>query len=209
MPPRSRSPYPMPNPRMPQGMMNRGGGPFMHGMGPRMHPPAGMRSGMRPPMGMGQGLGAPQAQRGGGLLSKLLGRGTRQAANTGALPARGIPSSGAAQGGGGLLKALTDPNAINGFLTNTQKVLNSAQQIGPMVQQYGPLVRNIPSLWKLYKGLKDAPDETEESTEGESTSEQPTTRKKSSAKKRASTKQDSKEEEPTQKKGQSVPKLYI
>lgn len=184
----------------------------MHGMGPRMGPPTGMHSEMRAPMGMAQGMGTPQAQRGGGLLSKLLGRGTGQAASAGSMPARAIASSGAAQGGGGLLKALTNPNAINGFLTNTQKVLNSAQQIGPMVQQYGPIVRNIPSLWKLYKSLKDAPDETEESNERESTPEQPTPKKKNTAKKRASTKQDPKvveTVETTQKKGQSVPKLYI
>ena len=44
------------------------------------------------------------------------------------------------------------------FLTNAQKVLSTAQQVGPMVQQYGPIVKNLPMMWKLYCGLKDAPE---------------------------------------------------
>ncbi|WAA11480.1 VrrA/YqfQ family protein [Fervidibacillus halotolerans] len=43
---------------------------------------------------------------------------------------------------------------ISRFLGQTQQVLNTAQQIGPMIQQYGPLIRNLPTLWKLYKGVK-------------------------------------------------------
>ena len=35
-------------------------------------------------------------------------------------------------GGGSLLKSFTNPSSINGFLTNTQKVLNTAQQVGPI-----------------------------------------------------------------------------
>ena len=60
--------------------------------------------------------------------------------------------------GGGLLKSLTNPGTINSFLTNTQKVLNTAQQVGPLVNQYGPIVKNLPMMWKLYRGLKDAPE---------------------------------------------------
>ena len=63
-------------------------------------------------------------------------------------------------GGGSILKSFTNPSAINGFLTNTQKVLSTAQQVGPMINQYGPLVKNIPVMWKLYRGLKNAPDLT-------------------------------------------------
>ena len=60
--------------------------------------------------------------------------------------------------GGGLLKSLTNPGTINSFLTNTQKVLTTAQQVGPLVNQYGPIVKNLPMMWKLYRGLKDAPE---------------------------------------------------
>ena len=66
-----------------------------------------------------------------------------------------------AAGGGSLLKTLTNPSSINGFLANTQKVLNTAQQVGPMIQQYGPIVKNLPVMWKLYRGFKNAPDLTE------------------------------------------------
>ena len=38
--------------------------------------------------------------------------------------------------------------------------MNTAQQVGPMINQYGPLVKNIPVMWKLYRGLKNAPDIT-------------------------------------------------
>ncbi|WP_234969381.1 YqfQ family protein [Bacillus massilinigeriensis] len=94
-----------------------------------------------------------QARRGGGLLAKIFGKSN---------PARGIPGLSfaprAAGQSGGFLQSIADPASINGFLNNTQNVLKAAQTFGPMVQQYGPLVRNLPSMWKLYRGLKDLPD---------------------------------------------------
>lgn len=213
MPPRSRPPYPMQNPRMANGMMPRGGNPFMYGRGPGMGSQTGMRSGMRGPMSMGQGGPGAQGQRGGGLLSKLLGKagGGTQGATSGPLSSfSSRAAQGATQGGGGILKALTDPTALNGFLTNTQKVLNSAQQIGPMVQQYGPLVRNIPSIWKLYKGLKDVPEEPEESTKTEAKVEQDDSKPIKKQKKRPDISPEAEEpNETSSQKGQSIPKLYI
>ena len=85
-----------------------------------------------------------------------------------ALPFNGMGVQNAARGGS-ILQTLTNPASINGFLTNTQKVLNTAQQIGPLVQQvqqYGPIVKNIPAMWRLYKGLKDAPDAKETEKKG-------------------------------------------
>lgn len=133
MPPRMRGPVPPRN-------------PYMFPPPRRQYPPMNPR-GMRPPR-----------QQGGGLLAKLLrkDKGPSQGGNPFALPVQ--PSR---QGGssGGIMKTLTDPNALNGFLTNTQKVLNSAQQIGPLVEQYGPVVKNLPALWKIYKGFKALPEE--------------------------------------------------
>jgi len=100
---------------------------------------------------------APQMRQGGGLLSNLLNKGNQMGQRQGMNATRAF---GAQNAGGGLLKSLTNPSSLSGFLTNTQKVLNTAQQMGPMVQQYGPLVKNIPAMWKLYRGLKDAPDFT-------------------------------------------------
>lgn len=30
------------------------------------------------------------------------------------------------------------------------------------IQQVGPLVKNLPAMWKLYRGLKNAPNEDEQ-----------------------------------------------
>ena len=94
---------------------------------------------------------------GGGFLSKLLGKGKQMGQVYGATRSIGAQQ---VAGGGSILKSFTNPSAINGFLTNTQKVLNTAQQVGPMINQYGPLVKNIPVMWKLYRGFKNAPDLT-------------------------------------------------
>lgn len=184
-------------------MMNRGGYPPMNRMG------AGMRT-QRPQRG------------GGGFLAKLLGKGGEQAGMSNpfsSFPSRAANRSLGSEGGGGILKALTDPNTINGFLTNTQKVLNTAGQFGPMVQQYGPLVRNLPSLWKLYKGFKDLPDASEEGTSQEvaeestvqEVAEEVSEKQQENSTKKSKTKSKT---TPTPKQaqkrtGQSVPKLYI
>ncbi|WP_409297646.1 VrrA/YqfQ family protein [Peribacillus sp. SCS-26] len=96
-----------------------------------------------------------------GLLSKILGKGSSGSAKTVRSPfslpggaAAGTAASAAA--GGGILKSLTQPGGLSGLLDNTQRVLNTVQQVGPVVQQYGPLVKNLPAMWKLYRGLKAA-----------------------------------------------------
>jgi hypothetical protein len=189
MPPRVRAPYPQGYPRMMQPPISRGSYPPGYRMGPNMRP--------------------PRQSRGGGLLSKILGKGggNRAGSNPFSLSAPSATSRSA--GGGGLMKAFTDPNALNGFLTNTQKVLNTAQQIGPMVQQYGPIVKNLPSLWRLYKGFKDLPSDEEENNKTNTPKESETNKtiKKSSPNDIEET--SFLDEENITVKGQSVPKLYI
>lgn len=206
MPPRLRSPFPPQNPQHMHPMMKRGGHPMMNRMG----------GGMRPSRG--------SQKSGGGLLAKLLGKSGGQ--SQGANPFSSFPTRGAgraapgAGGSGGILKTLTDPNALNGLLTNTQKVLNTAGQIGPVIQQYGPLVRNLPSLWKLYKGFKDMPSESDEENSEldesplefeESPSEFHETTTKRKKRKAEDSEEHSETNTPERKKntGQSVPKLYI
>ncbi|HAQ07674.1 MAG TPA: hypothetical protein DCR24_09200 [Bacillus bacterium] len=161
---------------------------------------------------MGRG---PQRNQGGGLLAKLLGKGSRGNSHgaSGLLSASQGTSRGATQGGG-ILQTLTNPTALNGFLNNTQNVLKTAQQFGPMIQQYGPLVRNLPSMWKLYRGLKDLPD-ADDSSEGKATEANPKPKPKESAKPSHS---NSSSEPATNKtaaskkslpKGTSTPKLFI
>lgn len=201
--PRSfRQHYPGPGfmggPQMRQPPMNQN--PFMQMQG--------MQQGQFPPAMMGR---APKSrQGGGGLLAKLLGKNSR-GNNSGTPPGfRASPADSARAAGsaGGFLKTLTDPVAINGFLNNTQQVLKTAQQFGPMIQQYGPLVRNIPSMWKLYKGLKDIPDAEEP---GEEKNEKEKVQKKKPVK-TPSPSPDAADSETTPKKRvrkrESTPKLF-
>lgn len=149
--------------------------PMQRGYGPRMMPryQGGYQGGM--PFAQfqhPQQMAGPMMSRnnrgnkGGGLLAKILGKGNQQGGVPGAI---GSMNRAASSGGGGILKTLTNPDALNGLLNNTQTVIKTAQQLGPVIQQYGPLVRNLPSLWKLYKGLKDgtSDNESSESNEGE------------------------------------------
>ena len=95
----------------------------------------------------------PQQRGGGGLLSRLFNQGGR-GNQPNIQPFGGFGQQQAVRSGSGLIKTLTNPTTINGFLTNTQKVLSTAQQVGPLVQQYGPIVKNLPMMWKLYRGFK-------------------------------------------------------
>jgi hypothetical protein len=167
----------MPMQLRPQAPMQRGNGPRM--MPPRYH--GGFQRGFQ---GRSQG-GSPFAQfpysqqmagpmmsrnggsKGGGLLAKILGRGKQQGGAPGGI---GPMTRAASSGGGGILKTLTNPDALNGLLNNTQTVIKTAQQLGPVIQQYGPLVRNLPSLWRLYKGLNDVTNENEHSESNENES---------------------------------------
>ncbi|MGI8383326.1 VrrA/YqfQ family protein [Robertmurraya sp. P23] len=214
MPP--RQPFPVRG-GMPQPMLGFG----RNQMRPMM-PPARMGNmGMRgAPMGVNTARGMRGATRnsGGGLLAKILGKGKTQGAQVGMQMFGNASRSAAPAAGGGLLKSLTDPTAITGFLNNTQRVLNTAQQIGPMVQQYGPIVKNLPAMWKLYRGLNAASsdEETKEDVDIESTntdqkSETKTKRKRTNP---VSTENDTHSieiEEKVSKKlqGKSVPKIYV
>ena len=173
--------------------------------------------------------GAQQMNRGGGLLSQLFGRGTA-ARGLGMNGLAGMQNAGrAAAGGGSLLQNLTNPAGISGFLNNTQQVIKTAQTIGPMIQQYGPIVKNLPAMWKLYRGLKSATADTEtEATKAtdknENREESSTNNAPSSAKKKPTPKKGQNRHTGTtrkkapsthaktstnREKGASVPKLYI
>lgn len=188
----------------------------MHPQSPRMHPGYYRQMPLqRPPMSHMNFRGqAPMRQRqGGGLLAKLLGGRQRGAVRNNLLG--GMAGQNAARGPS-ILQSLTNPASINGFLTNTQKVLNTAQQIGPIVQQvqqYGPIVKNLPAMWRLYRGLKNIPDaNTEEETE---TKTKDHSEKQHSAAKEdtdfSESSSDNTEESSSKWKvpGSSVPKMYI
>ncbi|GIN38523.1 MULTISPECIES: YqfQ family protein [Heyndrickxia] len=180
-------------------------------------------------------IGSTGSRAGGGLISRLFQRaGTGQAGNV-ANAAAGFQR--ATGGGGSLLGNLgniANPGKIGSFLNNTQNVIRTAQQIGPMVQQYGPLVKNLPAMWRMYKGLKSvgSDDDSDENVDTENQevevesesnnksennqSKKGNTSKKTSSKNSKMTKKTDdidleieSESTETNKKGQSVPKLYI
>jgi hypothetical protein len=163
----------MPMPLRPQTPMQRGNGPRM--MPPRYH--GGFQGGFQggspftqfhyPQQMTGPRMSRNGGNKGGGLLAKILGKGNQQGGAPGGI---GSMTRAASSGGGGILKTLTNPDALNGLLNNTQTVIKTAQQLGPVIQQYGPLVRNLPSLWKLYKGLKDVTNENDHSESNENES---------------------------------------
>jgi hypothetical protein len=162
---------------------------------------------------MGQTMGRGQGRRnGGGLLSKILGgkKQGNQARGLGAVQTAGraAPSGG---GVGSLLQTLSNPNSLTGFLNNTQQVLNSVQSITPMIQQYGPLVKNIPMMWKLYKGFKDLPTEeqSEEIKPDIPEESAPSTKEPMKRSKTKRVVQSESVEEKKRQNGPSVPKLYI
>lgn len=61
------------------------------------------------------------------------------------------------------LPRFLSPENLSKVLGQTQQVLRTVQQVGPMIQQYGPLIRNLPTLWKLYKGFSSTESEEVES----------------------------------------------
>ncbi|WP_409270680.1 VrrA/YqfQ family protein [Neobacillus sp. SCS-31] len=134
--------------------MRRQGG---FGRMPMGGPPFGRQPGFpgsqRPPIMGPMNPMQRQPSRGGGLLARLFGR--SGSGPTQAAAGRGGTAAGEA-GASSVLKTLGNPDAINTFLANTQNVLNTAQQFGPLIEQYGPLFKNLPAMWKLYRGLKDA-----------------------------------------------------
>ncbi|WP_456274013.1 VrrA/YqfQ family protein [Bacillus sp. AK031] len=154
-------------------------------------------------------------------MSKILNRGNSAQSS----PSQFNPLQGAAgfqrssQAGGSFLKNIMNPGSINGFLNNTQNVLKTAQQMGPMIQQfqqYGPLVKNLPAMWKLYRGLSAAEsdeDESEASTDSfveDLDEEQPEAKKttEKQKKKKQTAPLDNSKNKRTQSGG-SKPKLYV
>jgi YqfQ-like protein len=155
----------------------------------------------------------------GGLLSRLF-----QRTNASSTPANAFSGFERASQSGSFLQRLTsNPQSINGFLSNTQQILKTAQQIGPMVQQYGPMVRNLPAMWKLYRGLKNATEETasessntNETSDDENkktnldlTEEEITSTPSQEVKEKSQQKKNSTPKKRSEEKGKSLPKLYI
>lgn len=195
--------------------------PFQQVRGMRGPGPSGF--GMMRPGGMPGNAPRTAGQKSGGLLAKILNRGgSSQAAASQFNPLQGAAGfqRSAPAAGGSFLKNIMNPGSLNGFLNNTQQVLRSAQQMGPMiqqVQQYGPLVKNLPAMWKLYRGLSAAESSEEESADTAAANEDEVEEKdevqaevKPSRKKtRKKTGNSTVKPKETSGTGNSKPKLYV
>lgn len=53
---------------------------------------------------------------------------------------------------------------LEGFLSGANSLFNNAQKFTPYIQQAAPMFKNLPALWRLYKGFKDTSDPLESST---------------------------------------------
>lgn len=68
-----------------------------------------------------------------------------------------IPPQAPVQGAAGVPK-------LEGFLSGANSLFNNAQKFTPYIQQAAPMFKNLPALWRLYKGFKDTSDPLESST---------------------------------------------
>lgn len=151
---------------------------------------------------------APQPQRasGGGLsgvLQKILNRGGR-GAQTAARAA--LPASSSASGGVSLLD----------MLNHTQSALRAAESFMPMVQEYGPMVKNLPSMLKMMKALKDINFDEEDEEAAPDTEAKDKDEEKDKSKEDDKTLSSIQKEEKAlakhklkKKSGESLPKMYI
>jgi hypothetical protein len=199
---------------MPPGRNNAPGMMFPPGPGMRNPPthrgPGGFPFQNRPPV-----QSQPAEPKGvGGLISKLLNRSNQQSPS----PASFFrPPAAQAAAGAGIIEGLKSPGSITTMLSNTQKILTAAEQLGPMVQQYGPLFKNLPAMWKMYRSLKDSgdskasEDETPETAEEESAESEVGTNKSATRKKKRLTIQNDQtvQKKTRQQEAPSEPKLYI
>lgn len=140
----------MPPMRPPMFLPPRGGGMIRPGMAPRGMMGAANNAGARGLFARGAQGAAAGAPRSGGILSSLFGGGGGSAGNA-VTAARSVTGAAGAAAKGG--------TSLTSIMNGTQKVLAAGERIVPMVrqvQQYGPLIKNLPSMWKMYRGLKAA-----------------------------------------------------
>lgn len=43
-------------------------------------------------------------------------------------------------------------------MEQARQVMAAAEQMRPLIEQYGPLVKNLPSMWKLYRAVNSTSD---------------------------------------------------
>lgn len=80
---------------------------------------------------------------------------------------------------GFLSRMLGGDTSITGIIGNMQRAVQTAQQVTPMIQQYGPIVKNLPSLYKIFKEVNiDDPKETKKAAKNENNVQTPAKEKR-------------------------------
>ncbi len=78
---------------------------------------------------------------------------------------QGIPGAAAATaaaGAAGAAAAGATPFRLDQFMNQAGQFVQSAQKYAPMIQQARPMLKNLPALWRLYKGFNSTPSAGEE-----------------------------------------------
>ena len=96
-------------------------------------------------------------------------------------PMTGQPPDRKESGSTGFLsRVLGGDTSITGIIGNMQRAVQTAQQVTPMIQQYGPIVKNLPSLYKIFKEVNiDDPSETKKAAKNENSVQAPIKEKRS------------------------------
>ena len=74
----------------------------------------------------------------------------------------GIPGAGAGAAAATAAAAATTPFRLDQFMNQAGQFVQSAQKYAPMIQQARPMLKNLPALWRLYKGFQSTPATGEE-----------------------------------------------
>lgn len=76
-----------------------------------------------------------------------------------------FPGAGAGAGVAAATAAAGAPR-LEGFLAGANSLFENAQKFTPYIQQATPMFKNLPALWRLYRGFKGSPspDPLESST---------------------------------------------
>ncbi|MEK4629388.1 MAG: VrrA/YqfQ family protein [Solibacillus sp.] len=69
-----------------------------------------------------------------------------------------------AAGAAGVAGAAAGAPRLESLLAGANSLFTNAQKYTPYIQQAAPMFKNLPALWRLYRGFKDTPDPLESST---------------------------------------------
>ncbi|MFJ8236929.1 VrrA/YqfQ family protein [Ureibacillus sp. NPDC094379] len=90
---------------------------------------------------------------------------------------------------------------LESFMNTANKFLATAQSFQPLIQQATPMFRNLPAIWKLYKGFQSIPSTSNEE-------EKPSRRESSSYEVARPRKTESAPSKPIESTRPSTPKIF-